>query len=203
MISETTVQRVRELDIADVVKPYTELRRHGSEFFGLCPFHSEEQPLSPYLRKEPLLLPQLPQGRRRHTVTMEKEGLDFYRAVEFLARSHNITIEYTRTEQNEEQLQSRQKARGSFCRVVGGASILHLTAPSANGRRGESGQGLYLQQVERGILRHLRIGYAPKDSRAFIDYCKSRALPEDTRFSSRGCCGARRTAEPMRCSASE
>ena len=41
MISETTVQRVRELDIADVVKPYTELRRHGSEFFGLCPFHSE------------------------------------------------------------------------------------------------------------------------------------------------------------------
>ncbi len=51
MISETTVQRVRELDIADVVKPYTELRRHGSEFSGCARSIPKEQPLSPYLRQ--------------------------------------------------------------------------------------------------------------------------------------------------------
>ena len=42
MISDTTVQRVRDLDILDIVKPYVEkLQRSGANYTALCPFHSE------------------------------------------------------------------------------------------------------------------------------------------------------------------
>ena len=44
MISEKTIQQVRDLDIETVLKPYVELKRKGSSLMGLCPFHSEKTP---------------------------------------------------------------------------------------------------------------------------------------------------------------
>lgn len=41
MISDLTVQRVRDIDILDVIKPYVEkLQRTGANYTALCPFHS-------------------------------------------------------------------------------------------------------------------------------------------------------------------
>ena len=42
MISETTIRKVRELAIEDVLSPYVRLSRKGSTLMGLCPFHSEK-----------------------------------------------------------------------------------------------------------------------------------------------------------------
>ena len=42
MISETTIQKVRELAIEDVLSPYVRLSRKGSTLMGLCPFHTEK-----------------------------------------------------------------------------------------------------------------------------------------------------------------
>lgn len=41
MISETTIRKVRELAIEDVLRPYVSLSRKGSTLMGLCPFHTE------------------------------------------------------------------------------------------------------------------------------------------------------------------
>lgn len=42
MISESTISKVRELAIEDVLKPYVSLSRKGSTLMGLCPFHAGE-----------------------------------------------------------------------------------------------------------------------------------------------------------------
>lgn len=42
MISETTIRKVRELAIEDVLSPYVRLSRKGSTLMGLCPFHTEK-----------------------------------------------------------------------------------------------------------------------------------------------------------------
>ena len=44
MISEATINKVRDVDIEDVLKPYVGLKRKGSSLVGLCPFHSEKTP---------------------------------------------------------------------------------------------------------------------------------------------------------------
>ena len=41
MISESTINKVRELSITDVLEPYVRLSRKGSTLMGICPFHEE------------------------------------------------------------------------------------------------------------------------------------------------------------------
>ena len=41
MISESTINKVRELSIEDVLEPYVRLSRKGSTLMGVCPFHEE------------------------------------------------------------------------------------------------------------------------------------------------------------------
>ena len=41
-ISEQTIEKIRSAaDIVEVVSSYVELKNRGRNFFGLCPFHSE------------------------------------------------------------------------------------------------------------------------------------------------------------------
>ena len=44
-IPQNLIERVRETsDIVDIVSRYVDLKQRGSNFFGLCPFHSEKTP---------------------------------------------------------------------------------------------------------------------------------------------------------------
>lgn len=41
MISESTINKVRELPIEEIIRPYVKLSKKGSSLMGLCPFHEE------------------------------------------------------------------------------------------------------------------------------------------------------------------
>lgn len=41
MISESVIQKVRNLAIEEVLQSYVKLSRKGSTLMGLCPFHAE------------------------------------------------------------------------------------------------------------------------------------------------------------------
>src|SRR5690625_1441436 len=45
LIPETKIEEVRTAsDVVDVVSNYVQLKRSGTNYFGLCPFHSEKTP---------------------------------------------------------------------------------------------------------------------------------------------------------------
>ena len=44
MISESTVQRVKDLSAVDVLGKYVKLQRQGANFVCCCPFHGEKTP---------------------------------------------------------------------------------------------------------------------------------------------------------------
>lgn len=105
MISESTIRRVRDLAIEDVLKPYVSLSKKGSTLMGLCPFHSEKTgsfSVSPH--KNLYHCFGCNRGGDAIGFVMEKEGLNFMDAVAFIAKNHGIPIEHTDEEQNEEEL---------------------------------------------------------------------------------------------------
>lgn len=86
MISESTISKVRELAIEDVLKPYVSLSRKGSTLMGLCPFHAEKTgsfAVSPHRNLFHCF--SCNRGGDAITFIMEKENLSFIEAVRFIA----------------------------------------------------------------------------------------------------------------------
>lgn len=94
MISETTIRKVRELAIEDVLRPYVSLSRKGSTLMGLCPFHTERTGSFAVTPSKNLFhCFSCNRGGDSITFIMEKENLSFSAAVEFIARNNNIPVE--------------------------------------------------------------------------------------------------------------
>ena len=96
MIKDYTIQNVREIDILTLLKPYVELKRYGSSFMGICPFHSERTG-SFHVTPEKNVYHCFSCGRGGDGISfvMEKENLTFMEAVEKIANDNNIPIEHT------------------------------------------------------------------------------------------------------------
>jgi hypothetical protein len=74
-------------DFAAIVSQYTSLRRHGRQYLGLCPFHSERHP-SFYVHEEKKVFHCFGCGAGGDVFAfvMRAESCDFYRALEAVAR---------------------------------------------------------------------------------------------------------------------
>ena len=80
-------------DIVDVVSGYVTLTRHGSNLFGLCPFHSEKTPsFSVAPDKQMYHCFGCKKGGGVINFIMDIEGLTFPEAVRFLAKRANIPM---------------------------------------------------------------------------------------------------------------
>lgn len=44
IISENTIQKIRDTNLIDIISQYVKVKRAGSRFVGLCPFHNEKTP---------------------------------------------------------------------------------------------------------------------------------------------------------------
>ncbi len=105
MISDKTVEAVRNLDIVDVLKTAgVSFTKRGSRLFASCPFHSERTPsftVTP--GKNVYYCHSCKRGGDGIRFYMEKEGMDFFQAVEAIAKANNLHIEYVKAEQSDEQ----------------------------------------------------------------------------------------------------
>ncbi len=94
-IDDATVQRILDAaDIVDVVSDYVKLRRRGSGFIGLCPFHNERTP-SFSVSKTKGICRCFSCGKGGSPVgfIMEVEQMTYPEALRLLARKYNIEIE--------------------------------------------------------------------------------------------------------------
>ena len=97
MISPHTIQQITSrIDIIDVVGEFVKLKKRGSNYLGLCPFHGEKSPsftVSP--AKE--IYKCFGCGRSGNTITflMEHEKLSYVESLRWLANRYNVEIEET------------------------------------------------------------------------------------------------------------
>ena len=183
MISETTINQVRSLAIEDVLQPYVKLSRKGSTLMGICPFHTERTGSFAVTPQKNLFhCFSCNRGGDAITFIMEKENLSFMQAVEFIAKSNGIPLEYVQEERNSEQIaEARHKESLS-------ATLDHLQKFFVdNLRNTDSAECRKAREYAYGRWEEefcsiAGIGYAPKDSSAFIDYCNRLALKEDVLY---------------------
>ena len=103
MIDKDTVNRILDAaDIVDVVGDYVSLKRRGSNYVGLCPFHDEKTPsfsVSP--SRQMCHCFGCGKGGSPVGFLMELEQMTYPEALRHLARKYNIEVH--ETEMNDEQ----------------------------------------------------------------------------------------------------
>ena len=172
-IVDDDIVAVREAtDIVGVITKYTQLRRVGQRWVGLCPFHAEKTP-SFNVNQELGLYRCWGCQVRGDVITFlrEVEHLDFVGAVELLAGWAGITLRYSDKGEGE-----TRKRRARLVKAMEQAVDWYherlLSAPDAAVAR------KYLH--ERGLsgdeVRAFRIGWAPDEWQALVRALK---LPDD------------------------
>lgn len=103
VINDNVLDEIRDrADIVDLIGEYVDLKRSGSNYMGLCPFHSEKTPsfsVSP--SKSIFKCFGCGVGGDVISFIMKRENLSFPEAVEFLADKYNVTLEVYKDENKE------------------------------------------------------------------------------------------------------
>ncbi len=167
MISQETIQKIiSRIDIIEVVGEFVKLRKRGSNYIGLCPFHNEKSPsfsVSP--SKE--LYKCFGCGKSGNSITflMEHEKHSYTDALRWLGKRYNVEIEETQTDPEYRELQQtadslaiiNQFAKDYF------STQMHDTA---------EGQAIALSYLtDRGFteetIRLFQLGYCPDTRDSF------------------------------------
>lgn len=181
MISDKTIEAVRNLDIEDVLKSWgLAFKRRGSTMFASCPFHSEKTPSFSITPGRNLwYCHSCHRGGDGIKFYQEKEGLDFHQAVEAIAKANNLHIEYSREEISDEQRQEAQLKES----VLAAVAIVHqffqdrLRIEMDDEARAAREYAYHRWPEE--FCQTRGIGLAPKDGRLLMEYCRSKAISED------------------------
>src|SRR5215211_671863 len=155
-----TIDRVRDaVDMVELVGAKTDLRRVGTRFVGLCPFHDERTPsFSVDPAKKLYHCFGCGEGGDAIGFVQQTEALDFPDAVETLAERYHVRVERVEDDPRVEQRRRRQERL---------RSLLDRAARFYSAYLWESGEAKKARDYlgERGfseeVLREFRVGYSP------------------------------------------
>jgi len=160
LISEESLERVKQsADIVEVISAHTDLRRQGSRWVGLCPFHEERTP-SFSVDAQEKLYHCFGCGVGGDTIKFveEKEGLGFAEAVELLADRYGVELTREREDPQAEERRRQRRRLGELLDRTAAfyAHVLWDAPEAAKARDYLAGRGLGEE-----TLRAFGVGYAP------------------------------------------
>ncbi len=160
LISTESLERVKQaVDIVEVISAHTDLRRQGTRWVGLCPFHEERTP-SFSVDAQEKLYHCFGCGVGGDTIKFieEKEGLGFAEAVELLADRYGVELEREREDPRAEaKRQQRRRLAELLDRTAGFYATYLWDSEEARKAREYLGQ----RGLGEEVLRAFDVGYAP------------------------------------------
>ena len=166
MIDNNSIEQLKQIvDIVDVVGNYVELKKNGSNYKGLCPFHDEKTPsfiVSP--TKQFYKCFGCGAGGDAIKFLMEYEKLSYPEAIEKLASQYNFTLRYTQGGQGSLQQEKR------ILETVGQWYRANLE------RTPHAMEYLKRRGVSLASIEKFSLGYAP-DSRATLEFLQKAMIP--------------------------
>lgn len=150
----------------DVVGNFVKLKRRGTNYLGLCPFHNEKTPsftVSP--SKE--IYKCFGCGKSGNAIgfVMEHEKFTYPEALKWLANRYNIEIEET---ESSPEYKEQQQVSDSL-HILNQFAVKYFAAQLKDTEEGQTNALSYLK--ERGfnddIIEKFQIGYCPESGEAF------------------------------------
>ena len=132
--TQESIESLREaVDMVALVSKETDLRRAGTRWTGLCPFHEERTPSFSVNAEEKLYhCFGCQKGGDAIGFVMETEGLDFPEAVEALADRFGVELKREREDpEEEERRKRRERLLALLERTTGFYSTYLWEAPEA------------------------------------------------------------------------
>jgi DNA primase len=159
-VTQESIERVREAaDIVEVVQGFTELRRQGTRYTGLCPFHDERTPSFSVDPTEKLYYCFGCQaGGDVFKFVQEKEGLDFPQALERLADRSGVELAYESADPRDEE---RRRSRERLHELLGKTAAFYARYLWESSEAAPARQYLESRGLDRETLERFGVGYAP------------------------------------------
>lgn len=175
MISREVIEEIRSRsDIVELIGSYVNLKRAGSNYNGLCPFHSEKSPsFTVFPGTQSFYCFGCGAGGDAITFAMKSENLDYPAAIEFLAKRAGITITLDEREENgipKRRILDMNLAAAKFFRAC-------LFDPE----KGKVGME-YLagkRRLSPAVIKHFGLGYAPDGFGALTDYMHKQGFTDE------------------------
>jgi DNA primase len=168
-IDRETVQRILDVaDIVDVVSDFVSLKRRGSSYLGLCPFHNERTPsFSVSKSKNICKCFSCGKGGSPVNFVMEHEQMTYQEALRYLAGKYNIEI---REHEISEEERERETERASLL-AVNEFALKHFESNLTDTDDGRNIGLTYFRQrgVNDAMIKRFRLGYAMERSTALYD----------------------------------
>lgn len=175
--SPEVIEEVRmRSDIVEVIGSYVKLKRAGSNYVGLCPFHNEKTPSFSVNPSHQLYKCfGCGAGGNVFTFIMEYENYSYPEAIKFLADKNGMTIA-------EGQMNEEEKKRENIK-----SSILEINAKAATYYyaflKSEYGTYAYDYLKSRGLsdetIQHFGLGYAGSSGAELYHYLKKEGYSDD------------------------
>ncbi|MFZ4855338.1 MAG: DNA primase [Desulfuromonadaceae bacterium] len=179
MIPEEKVREVAgRISIFEVVSDYVPLRKAGSNFLGLCPFHAEKTPsfnVNP--AREIFHCFGCGAGGNAFSFVMKIEGISFPEAVKLLARKSGIEIEERQLTPSEKKSQDEHT---QFLRI-NDLTTAYYRSVLLNGSEGEAArQYLADRLVQSAISDAYRLGCAPDRRDGLVKHLRNNGVDMDS-----------------------
>lgn len=156
---DITARIKEEADIVQIIGECVELKRSGTRFLGLCPFHGEKTPsFSVHSGQQFFHCFGCGESGDVFSFMMKYHGLDFPEAVKTLANRYHIVLP-ERRRSKEEELRARSREL-LFAVNEKAATMYSQYLRESDGAKAAT---VYLRRrgVTEDILSRFRIGYAP------------------------------------------
>lgn len=159
-------------DITEIASSYVNLKRHGRNMVGLCPFHGEKTPsFNIYTESGSFYCFGCGAGGDVITFIMKIENLDYVEAVKFLAQRAGMEMPENTYDDSLSKLRMRIYEANREA-----ARFFHATLLSQRGKRGLN----YLRgrALSDRTIRHFGLGFADDDWNSLCNHLKNKGFSE-------------------------
>ena len=181
MISQKTIDKIfSTIRVEEIIGEYVQLKRAGSNFKGLSPFHEEKTP-SFVVSPSKQIWKDFSSGKGGTAITflMEIEGFTYPEALRHAAKKYGIEIEEDQIEYSEEQKKA-QSEREILYKIHEVANTFF----QENLWETEEGKTIALsyfkeRELHDDIIKKFQLGYSPEKKNAFTEYALAKGYEKE------------------------
>ena len=181
MISQKTIDKIfSTIRVEEIIGEYVQLKRAGSNFKGLSPFHEEKTP-SFVVSPSKQIWKDFSSGKGGTAITflMEIEGFTYPEALRHAAKKYGIEIEEDQVEYSEEQKKAQSERE-----ILYKIHEIANTFFQENLWEIEEGKTIALsyfkeRELHDDIIKKFQLGYSPEKKNAFTEYALAKGYEKE------------------------